>query len=481
MRHDAVVIGSGPNGLAAAIRLAESGASVLVLEAKDTIGGGMRTAELTLPGFHHDICSAAHPMGILSPYFRTLPLEDHGLQWVQGTASVAHPMDDGPAVILRKSLADITDELGSDGAAYRRLVEPFLNQPHEFLKDALAPLRIPSLPIQMLRFGLLGIRSAESLSKRFQSERARALFAGCAAHSVLPLSSPMTAALGLMFLITAHIETWPVASGGSQSIANALAAHLQSLGGEIRTGSHVRTLSDLPPAKAYLFDTSPRQLVQIASSALPAGYVSRLREYRYGPGTFKVDFALDGPIPWKDERCLEASTVHVGGTLDEINAAETLAHRGEHAERPFVLMVQQSDLDATRAPEGKRTGYAYCHVPHGSDVDQTEIIVRQIERFAPGFRDQILASTSTSPSDFQAHNPNYVGGAVTGGVADIRQLFTRPVTRLNPYTTPNPRIFICSASTPPGGGVHGMCGFYAAEAALRRIRRMKSGPRLLTV
>lgn len=477
--YDAVIIGSGPNGLAAAIRLAESGASVLVLEARDTIGGGMRTAELTLPGFHHDVCSAAHPMGILSPYFRTLPLEKYGLEWVQGGASAAHPMDDGPAVILRKPLDDIVAELGSDGAAYRNLVEPFLNQPHEFLKDALAPLQIPSHPFQMLRFGLLGVRSATGLGSRFESERARALLAGCAAHSVLPLNSPMTAALGLMFLITAHVETWPVARGGSQSIAKALAAHFESLGGEIRTGTHVRTLSELPPAKAYLFDTSPQQLVQIANSVLPAGYVSRMRDYRYGPGTFKVDFALDGPVPWKDPRCLEASTVHVGGTMAEINASESIVHRGEHAERPFVLMVQQSDLDTTRAPEGRRTGYAYCHVPHGSDVDQTETIIRQIERFAPGFRDQILAMKSTSPSEFEAHNPNYVGGAVTGGVADIRQLFTRPVARLNPYTTPNPQIFICSASSPPGGGVHGMCGFYAAEAALKRIRRMKAS-RLLT-
>ncbi|MBK8411711.1 MAG: NAD(P)/FAD-dependent oxidoreductase [Sandaracinaceae bacterium] len=467
--YDAVVIGSGPNGLAAAIRMAERGARVLVLEGMPTLGGGMRTAELTLPGFHHDVCAAAHPMGVLSPYLRTLPLERHGLVWDAGEASVAHPFADGPAVLLRRSLDATMEELGGDAATYSKLVRPFLKDPEGFLGDALAPLRLPKHPLTMLRFGLLGLRSAVGLGRRFEGERAKALLAGCAAHSVLPLEKPLTGALGLVFLITAHVANWPVVRGGSQMLANALVAHLRSLGGELETGHWVRGPADLPPAKVYLFDTSPDQLASIAEDVLPGGYRKRLGKYRFGPGVFKLDWALDGPVPWKDPRCLEASTVHVGGTLGEIAAAEAAVWRGEHPERPFVLMVQQADMDASRAPEGKRTGYGYCHVPAGSDQDLTQVVERQVERFAPGFRDRILARHVTRTPDLEAHNPNYVGGAVTGGVADMFQLFTRPVARLNPYSTPNPRVFLCSASTPPGGGVHGMCGFFAAESALRRI------------
>ncbi|MCA9533823.1 MAG: NAD(P)/FAD-dependent oxidoreductase [Myxococcales bacterium] len=476
--YDAVVVGSGPNGLAAAIRLAEAGAKVLVLEAKSTLGGGMRTAELTLPGFHHDVCSAAHPMGILSPYLRTLALAQHGLEWVQGEASVAHPFEDGPAVLLRRSLEATMAELGPDAARYQKLVRPFLKDPHAFVRDALAPLRIPSHPLTMLRFGLLGMRSAVGLAGRFEGERAKALLAGCAAHSVLPLSKAFTGALGLVFLITAHVENWPVVRGGSQALANALVAHLRSLGGVLETERFVQRASDLPAAKVYLFDTSPDQVARIAEPALPGGYLRRLGKYRYGPGVFKLDWALSGPIPWKDPRCLTASTVHVGGTLGEVAAAEAAVWRGEHPERPFVLMVQQADLDATRAPHGQRTGYAYCHVPAGSNVDLTSVVEQQVERFAPGFRDLILARHVSRTHDMSAHNPNYVGGAVTGGVADIFQLFTRPVARLNPYSTPNPRVFMCSAATPPGGGVHGMCGYYAAEGALRRLAKTQRAARL---
>jgi phytoene dehydrogenase-like protein len=474
---DVVVVGSGPNGLAAAVRLAQAGAAVLVLEARDQIGGGARTGERTLPGFQHDLCSAVHPLGILSPWFRALPLAEHGLRWIRPPASAAHPLDDGPAVLLRRSLADTAADLDDDDrGSYRRLLQPFLRDPHGLLADALAPLGLPKHPIQMLRFGLRAMRSAVALGRRFRGARARALLAGCAAHSILPLERSFTAAVGLVFLLAGHVEEWPVPAGGSQAIADSLASLLRSLGGKIQTGALVRTLADLPPARLVLFDTSPSQLASIAEPVLPAGYVRRLRRYIYGPGTFKLDLALDGPIPWRDPRCLEASTVHIGGTLDEVAAAEAAVWRGEHPERPFVMLCQQSQFDPTRAPTGKHTGYAYCHVPPGSTVDLTEAIERQIERFAPGFRQRILARHTTTTAQFERDNPNYVGGAITGGAAHFAQLFTRPVARLNPYTTPNPRILICSASTPPGGGVHGMCGYHAAGTALKRLHRFAVSP-----
>jgi phytoene dehydrogenase-like protein len=473
---DAIVIGSGPNGLAAAIALAREGASVRVVEAADEIGGGLRSAELTLPGFVHDVCSAVHPMGILSPFFRQLPLEEHGLVWRRPTASVAHPMPDGDAVMLYRSVERTAEALGRDARAYRRLVAPFVERPHELLADAMAPLRIPEHPIGMLRFGLRAIFSANRLARLcFREARARALIAGCAGHSVLPLSQPLTAALGLLFAVTGHAEDWPVAEGGSQAIACALAAHLEQLGGRIESGRCVERLDELPTSRVVLFDTSPEQLSRIAGDALPAGYRRRLERYRYGPGVFKLDWALDGPIPWKDSRCLEASTVHVGGTLEEIHASEREMYRGRHSERPYLIVCQQSQFDSTRAPGGHHTGYAYCHVPHGSTVDMTDVIERQLERFAPGFRDRILARHAMDPGWLERHNANYKGGAITGGVADALQLFNRPVTRLDPYSTPNPRLFICSAATPPGGGVHGMGGYWAARSANRRLSRDSSG------
>jgi phytoene dehydrogenase-like protein len=472
---DAVVVGSGPNGLAAAVALAQRGASVLVLEGADAIGGGTRTSELTLPGFRHDVCSACHPMGILSPFFRTLPLEAHGLRWVKAAASVAHPLDDQPAVLLRRSIAETARPLGDgrDARAYERLVSPFLDDAHGLLEDILAPLRLPRHPLRMLRFGLHGIRSAAGLARgRFAGERARALLAGCAAHAMQPLEHLLTAAVGLVFCITGHVEEWPVAEGGSASIARALASLLESLGGRVETGRWVRSLADLPRTRAVLFDTSPEQVAAIAGPALPSGYVRRLRRYRYGPGVFKIDWALDGPIPWKDPAILEASTVHVGGPLDAIAESERAMWRGEHPERPFVLLCQQSQIDASRAPPGKHTGYAYCHVPAGSTADRTAAIEAQVERFAPGFRDRVLARHVMTARDFERYDPAFVGGAITGGVADLGQLFTRPVARVDPYTTPNPRLFLCSASTPPGGGVHGMCGWHAARSVLRRIERL---------
>ncbi len=467
------MIGAGPNGLAAAVALAREGARVLVLEGHEAIGGGTRTTELTLPGFRHDVCSGCHPMGILSPFFRALPLAAHGLDWIQPPVSAAHPLDDQPAVLLRKSLPDTASTLGPDARAYARLLAPLLHDPHALFEDLLAPLRFPNHPLRMAAFGLRAIRSAAGLARgRFAGERARALFAGCAAHSVLPLERAVTAAMGLVFCFAGHVEDWPVAKGGSAAITNALASLLRSMGGRIETGRPVRSLADLPPARVCVFDTSPAQLAAIAGPILPARYLRRLGRYRYGPGVFKMDFALDGPIPWKDPAVLEASTVHVGGTLDEVAAAEAAVWRGEHPERPFVLVVQQSQFDPTRAPAGKHTGYAYCHVPAGSTVDMSAAVERQIERFAPGFRDRILARHAMNTSDFERYNPALVGGAITGGAADLGQLFTRPVARWNPYTTPNPRVFLGSASTPPGGGVHGMSGYWAAKAALRRLDKL---------
>ncbi|TRX56117.1 NAD(P)/FAD-dependent oxidoreductase [Fulvivirga sp. M361] len=467
---DAVIIGSGPNGLAAAIELARNGAKVAVFEAATTPGGGLRTAELTLPGFHHDFCSAVHPMGVLSPYFKKLPLEQYGLKWIFPEASVAHPLDDGAAVLLTRSLKETALGLGNDAESYVRLLRPFVTKAEALLEDALAPLTIPKSPFLMARFGMKAIRSATGLANSiFKETRAKALFAGCAAHSILPLEKPLSAALGMMFTLTGHVTDWPVAAGGSQYIADALTSYLRELGGDIITSTRVTSMKDLPPAKAYLFDTDPLQLMRIASDRLPNGYVKRLQRYHFGPGAFKVDWALDGPIPWKDPNCLKASTVHIGGTIDEIASSERDAWYGRHHEKPFVLLCQQSQFDTGRAPEGKHTGYAYCHVPNGSDVDRTEAIENQIERFAPGFKDIILKRHTTGGRAFSNYNPNYVGGAITGGVADLTQLFTRPVARFDPYSTPDPKIFICSASTPPGGGVHGMCGYYAAKSALKRI------------
>lgn len=471
MAYDVIVIGSGPNGLAAAIELARHDKHVLVVEAADSIGGGTRTAELTLPGFHHDYCSAVHPMGVLSPYLKTLPLHEYGLEWVYPEASVAHPMDDAPAIIMGKSVDDTAAQLGKDGKTWKRLFGYLSRNGEGLLADSLKPLGIPSHPIVLTRFGINAMWPATLLAKvRFREERARALFAGCAAHSVLPLNFAFTSALGLMFATTAHMVDWPVARGGSHSITQALASYFQELGGEIRTGLQVKNLKDLPDAKAYLFNTDPKQVASIADDHLPSRYKRRLNKYNYGPGVFKVDWALDGPIPWTDKRCNGASTVHVGGTLSEIATSERMAWEGQHCDAPYLILCQQSEADSSRAPDGKHTGYAYCHVPHGSTVDMTDAIERQIERFAPGFRDLILARHTVNTQQFHQHNLNYLGGAVTGGAADITQLFTRPVARLDPYSTPNPKIYIGSASSPPGGGVHGMGGYWAAQSILKRHR-----------
>jgi phytoene dehydrogenase-like protein len=467
---DAVVVGAGPNGLAAAIALAQRGLRVRVLEAHAEPGGGTRTVELTLPGFAHDVCSAVHPLGELSPYLSTLPLGEHGLHWAHPELSVAHPLDDGPAVLLERSVQNTAAGLGADERAWQRLMDGFVRVGPPLLADFLGPLRIPRHPFAMARFGFYGVRPAGSLARGlFAESRAQALLAGCAAHAILPFDKLLTGAVGLLFALTGHLCDWPVARGGSQAIATALVSYLRSLGGEVVTGMRVSSLRELPASRVVLFDLAPKQLIAIAGEALPARYVRRLERYRYGPAVFKLDWALSGPIPWRDPQCARASTVHVGGTLEEIAASEAAAYRGAHSEHPFVLVAQQSHSDPTRAPIGKHTGYAYCHVPHGSDVDMTARVEAQIERFAPGFSDTILARKVHAPADFERYNASFVGGVIAGGEATWSQLFTRPVARLDPYSTPNPRLFLCSAATPPGGGVHGMCGYFAAQSALRRL------------
>jgi phytoene dehydrogenase-like protein len=468
--YDAIIIGSGPNGLCAAVALAQAGKHVLVVEAADAIGGGLRSRELLRPGFLHDVCSAVHPLGVLSPYMRRLPLQEHGLTWAFPEVSAAHPLDDGRAMLLARSLETTAAQLGVDARAYTRLFAPLLREPEALLEDLLAPLGIPKRPIAFARFGLRALRSTLGLARgMFRGEDARALFGGCAAHAILPFDKWFTAAVGMVFCLTGHMTDWPMAQGGSVAIARALESYLRSLGGELRTSWTVKTLDELPKARAYLFDLAPRQVIDIAGERLPAGYRRRLARYNYGPAVFKLDYVLNGPIPWRAADCARASTVHVGGTLGEIAASERAAWDGRVHDKPFVMVCQQSHFDASRAPAGQHTGYAYCHVPNGSDLDMTAAIEAQIERFAPGFRDVIVERRARSPRDLERDNAAYVGGAITGGAADITQLFTRPVARLNPYTTPNPRLFLCGASTPPGGGVHGMCGYHAARSVLRRL------------
>jgi phytoene dehydrogenase-like protein len=467
---DAVVIGAGPNGLAAAIELARAGRSVRVVEASDTIGGGCRSAPLTLPGFVHDVCSAFHPLGAASPFFRELDLAKHGLEWIEPGAAVAHPLDDGTAVVLERSLDATARGLGRDGRAYRRLVEPLARHWDDLAVGALAPLlRVPRHPFLMARLGIPGLLSARALARTaFREERTRAAFAGLAAHSVLPLDAPLTASFALMFAVTTHVASWPIPRGGSQRIADALASCLRSFGGAVETGHRVRDIGDLA-ATAYLFDVTPRQLDAIAGPRLSDGYRRRLRSYRYGPGVFKLDYAIDGPIPWRAKECLRAGTVHLGGTLDEIADAEATVARGGAPDRPFVLVGQQSLFDATRAPAGKHTVWAYCHVPNGSAVDMTPRIEAQLERFAPGFRDRVLARSVMTPADIERRNENYIGGDIGGGANSLLQFLTRPFPRLDPYATSARDIYLCSASTPPGAGVHGMCGYHAARSALRRV------------
>jgi phytoene dehydrogenase-like protein len=461
------VVGSGPNGLAAAITLARAGRSVLVVEAAETVGGGMRSAALTEPGFVHDVCSAIHPLAAGSPFFSELPLDEHGLELVHPSAPLAHPLDNGAAVVFERSVEQTAAGLGADGSAYRKLFGPLVRDRGRLVPFLLGPRPLPRHPLAAARFGLLAVRSALGLSGRFEDDRAKALFIGLAAHSIQSLRRSPTASFGLVLGLLGHAYGWPMARGGSQSIADALASYLRSLGGEIETGRRIKSVDELPRARATLLDLTPRGVIGIAGHRLPQRYIRALRRYRYGPGVFKVDWALDGPVPWRAEDCARAGTVHIGGTAGEIVASEDDVWSGKPPDRPFVLVAQQSLFDDSRAPGGKHTLWAYCHVPNGSTEDMTERIEAQIERFAPGFRDRILARHTMGPSDVEAYNPNYVGGDINGGVQDLRQLYTRPAVRLNPYSTPVDDLYICSSATPPGGGVHGMCGYLAAKAALR--------------
>jgi phytoene dehydrogenase-like protein len=466
---DAIVVGSGPNGLSAAITLAQAGRRVVVFEAQPTIGGGTRSAELTLPGFVHDICSAVHALAVISPFFRTLPLAQYGLEWVEPPAMLTHPLDSGPCGIVHRSVDRTVADAGEDGAAYRTLVGNVVDSWPRLERSILGPLQWPSHPLTLARFGLSAIRSADRVVRAFPTERGRAVFGGIAAHGMLPLEDRPTAAFGLFLAATAHLAGWVFPRGGSQRIADALASHFTSLGGEIVTSSPVRSIDDLPAAKAILCDLSPQPLLKIAGHRFPARYRRRLERYRYGMGVFKIDWALDGPIPWRDARCAEAATVHIGGTFAEIARSERDGWQGRVTERPFVLLVQPTLFDSTRAPAGRHTAWAYCHVPRGCDANMVAPIEGQIERFAPGFRDRILARSTMGPADIERHNANLVGGDIGAGVTDVRQLFTRPTWQT--YSTPVKGLYLCSASTPPGVGVHGMCGYYAAQRALREVLR----------
>lgn len=464
MSRNACVIGAGPNGLAAAIVLAQAGLQIDVLEAESTPGGAARTMELTLPGYQHDFGSAVHPLGVGSPFFSSLPLRDYGLEWIHSPAPLAHPLDDGTAVMLERDLSDTEASFGVDGESWRKLVEPFVDRWSELALDVLRPIpSFPKHPWLMARFGMRAVPPARTIASRFRGERARALFAGLAAHSFLSLDAPLSAAAGMLMAVFGHAVGWPVPRGGSQSLTNALCGYLATFGGKVKTSSRVETLSGLRGYDLTFCDVTPRQLLKLADKRLSDHYKQRLQSYRYGPGVFKVDYALHSPIPWKAPDCSRAATLHLGGSFEEIAASEHAVRGGRHAERPFVLLAQPSLFDPSRAPQGKHTAWAYCHIPNGSKTDMLSRLEDQIERFAPGFRNCIVARRASSPADLERMDANLIGGDISGGAVDLRQFFFRPTWRH--YATPIRNLYICSSSTPPGGGVHGMCGHHAAKQA----------------
>jgi phytoene dehydrogenase-like protein len=466
-RPDAVVVGSGPNGLAAAIVLAQAGLSVRVFEAAAAVGGGTRSAELTLPGYVHDVCSAIHPLGAGSPFFRGLPLARYGLEWIHPPAAVAHPFDDGTALTLERRLDLTASRMGADAQAYLELAAPLVADWPHLEEDLLGPPRFPRHPLALARFGFSAMLPATQLARRrFCGARVQALFCGLAAHATIPLESPCSAAFGLVLGALAHTTGWPFPRGGAARIARALASLLGALGGTIVTGTRISGIEELPSSPSILLDVAPGQLASIAGTRLPPAYRRAVVRYRHGPGAFKMDWALSGPIPWTAAECARAGTVHLGGSLEEIAASERAAWEGRTSERPFVLLAQQSLFDPTRAPSGRHTAWAYCHVPNGSAEDMSAAVEAQIERFAPGFPDRILARHVRTPADMERDNSNLVGGDIGGGANDARQLLARPVLSRCPYRTPVRGLYLCSSSTPPGGGVHGMCGYHAARAAL---------------
>ena len=465
MSRKACVIGAGPNGLAAAIILARAGLKVDVFEAEPTPGGAARSMELTLPGFVHDFGSAVYPLAAGSPFFTSLPLQEHGLEWIHPAAPLAHPLDDGTAVVLERDLEAAKSSLGADGNAWGRLVQPFVEHWREFAPDVLRPLpSIPKHPWLMARFGMNALFSAKTIARRFRSERTRAMFAGLAAHSFLSLDEPLSGAFGMVFAVSAHAVGWPIPRGGAQSLTNALCRYLSALGANVKTSCRVESLAELSHYDAVLCDVTPRQLLRIAGERLSDGFKRRMQRFRYGPAAFKVDYALSGPIPWKASECLRAASVHLGGSFEEIAASEKAVRHGQHADRPFVLLAQPTLFDSSRAPAGKHIAWAYCHVPNGSSVDMLERLEGQIERFAPGFRETVLARHVLSPAQLESMDANLVGGDIGGGVMDLRQFLFRPTSRH--YATSAKDVYICSSSTPPGGGVHGMCGYHAAMRAL---------------
>ena len=489
--YDAVIVGSGPNGLAAAITLQRSGLSVLMIEGRDTLGGGMRSEELTLPGFIHDVCSAIHPLAVESPFFNSLPLEEYGLKFIYPTISAAHPFDDGTAAILKGSVDETASQFGEDANAYKKLLTNVVNDWPLLKHQLLGPLFPgprssnpgprssnpgprsqspgPDLPRSLLRFGIKALPSASYTAGKFKTMQARALIAGMAAHSMQPLTNYGTSAIALVLLLTGHRKGWPIAAGGSGSIAKALANYFMSIGGKIQTGLFITSLQQLPSSHAVLFDVSPKQLMQIAGHSFSSIYQWQLKRYRYGMGVFKIDWALDDIIPFTSDGARKAGTVHLGNSFEEIAYSEKLSASGSHCDKPFVLIAQQTVFDPSRAPEGKQVAWGYCHVPHGSLKDMTAEIEQQVERFAPGFRERILARHTMNTKQMEEYNPNYIGGDINGGIQDIMQLFTRPALRYSPYRTSAKGLYICSSSTPPGGGVHGMCGYHAATRVLKDL------------
>ncbi|MGC8603656.1 MAG: phytoene desaturase family protein [Desulfomonilaceae bacterium] len=469
-KYDAVIVGSGPNGLAAAITIAREKRSVLLLEAKDTIGGGTRTKELTLPGFKHDVCSAVHPLALASPFLRSIDLAQYGLEWIHSPVTLAHPLDNDKAILLDRSLERTAEGLGSDANAYRKIINPCVGNWKSLVEDLLKPLGFPSRPLALMKFGFLGMRSAVGLvHRKFKGKRAAALFAGNAAHSILSFDHWSSAAFGLMLPTLGHAVGWPIVRGGSQYITNAMACHLESLGGEIKTSVNISSIDDVCDSKAILFDVTPKQLAKIAGHKFSKAYQNKLVKHYHGPGVFKIDWALKMPVPWLDPACLGAITLHVGGTFEEIASAEKDVYRGRAPQKPFIFFAQPSLFDQTRAPNGTHTAWGYCHVPNGCPIDMTDRIESQIERFAPGFRDLIITKHVMFPSDMEAYNPNYIGGDIVGGSQAFLDLFFRPLGRWRAYSTPAKGIYICSSSMPPGGGVHGMCGHLAAKRALRDV------------